>query len=170
MKGCCLIVLAFTLTLTGCAHQGTGSGYNRILEERDPVTGEMTRVYSLGLDNSTDSFLTAGSRGGEVRIECSAGQLNRVLIDPSGGLANGWLHIRFDNKPPYVIQGTNFYPYDFQLMKHEDAAKFARDVITSDSAVTKVGFSKGYKVMKLHLEDLPRQDLKYSCGLHRMKS
>ncbi|WP_349343919.1 hypothetical protein [Marinobacter sp. MMG032] len=156
---------AFSLVILGCASNGVGSGYNRSFQEADPVTGQVKNIYSIGLDNSTGSIFTAGSVGGRINIICSSGELTSVKIDPTSGLANGWLQIRFDYDPPYEIQGSNAYPYDVQVMNPEDAKRFTLDVVDSKSAVVKVGFSRGYKVMKMHLENLPSHDIRYSCGL-----
>ncbi len=158
-----LITLLVVGLLTGCAISNI---HNRIYDKTDPITGKQTRTYLIELDNSNgNSFILAmgGSVGGRINITCGNNKINRVSIDPTSRLANGWLQIKFDNEKHYIIQGTNKYPYDLQYMYNTDAIKFVNNVIKYEKAIMKVGTHKGYTVMTANFKNLPKSDMKQKC-------
>src|SRR3989338_558899 len=126
MKSRAVRLAVLASLVSACAANGN---YNNVYSQSDPVSGEVITTFSIELDNSNGSFLTAGSVGGKINIQCSNNKLKSVIIDPTGGLANGWLDVKFDNDPHYEIQGTDIYPYDVQFMYPKDAKRFVADVL-----------------------------------------
>ncbi len=156
------LLLVSVVALYGCV-SGSANSYNKSYVKKDPVSGDVEYTYRVDLDNSDGTVFTMGSIGGRIDIICQGGALKHVLIDPNQPLASGWLHVRFDGRPDYEIQGTNKYPYDYQEMYSKDATKFLNDVLSSSSAIMKVGTHKGYSVMKAHLSNMPREEMRLQC-------
>lgn len=157
-----LSIIIAAITLSGCT--ATVGAFNKAQLKRDPVTGEVTSIYAIDLDNSTGSIFTAGSIGGKISIHCAQGRLKGILMSSSSGRSNGWLQVKFDNHPHYEIQGTNDYPYDRQEMTQADARRFFSDTLRNKKAIMKVGTHSGYHVMVAHLESLPKDSMREQCG------
>jgi len=160
MKSTAVRLAVLGSLVSACTANGN---YNKVYSHADPVSGETTTTFSIELDNSHGSFLTAGSIGGKIDIQCGNNKIKRVIIDPTNGLANGWLDVKFDNEPHYEIQGTDIYPYDVQFMYPRDAKRFLGDVLVHDRAIMKVGTHRGYEVMVAHLASLPKEIIRRQC-------